>query len=200
MEREIAEVLEFWFGELDASGIADERHTNAWFTKNPSFDDEITSRFITVHDAVASGERDAWLESPRGRLAWIIVLDQFSRNMFRGTAKMFAYDDKAYQAASDGVARGMDRELRHDERLFLYMPYMHREELAAQDRAIELFTAWRDQVQGAARARVQNALDYSELHRNIIRRFGHFPHRHAVLGRTASAEEIEFLKQPNSSF
>jgi uncharacterized protein (DUF924 family) len=194
------EVLDFWFGELDAAGRADEAHSRRWFSHDPAFDDEVTRRFLELHDEVAAGRHDQWLESARGRLAAIIVLDQFSRNMFRGTAKMFAFDARALALAKDGVARGVARALAHDERAFLYMPFMHSEDLDVQERSVELFAAWCAELEGELRARVENALRFARMHRDIVERFGRFPHRNAALGRPTTSEEREFLKQPGSSF
>jgi uncharacterized protein (DUF924 family) len=194
------EVLDFWFGALDATGRADEAHTGRWFSHDPAFDDEVTRRFLELHDEIAAGRHQDWCESARGNLAAVIVLDQFSRNMFRGTAKMFAYDDRAFALARAGVERGDDRVLVHDERAFLYMPFMHSEDLEAQERSVELFAAWAAELSGELKARVENALRYAQMHRDIVERFGRFPHRNAALGRPTTSEEREFLKQPGSSF
>jgi uncharacterized protein (DUF924 family) len=194
------DVLQFWFGTLDAQGSADAFHAQRWWKADPQFDREIRERFASEHDAVARGERDHWLDSPRGRLAFIIVLDQFSRNMFRGTGRMFAYDTRALEVALDGIEGGMDRDLRHAERQFFYMPLMHSEQLPVQEYCAQLFAAWRDQLSGEPREQVATALKFAEQHRDIIRRFGRFPHRNALLKRDSTPEEVEFLKQPGSSF
>jgi uncharacterized protein (DUF924 family) len=172
------DVLSFWFA--DAS---------RWFKKDRAFDAEIRERFGALHEALERGEHEAWLDSPRGALAYVIVLDQFSRNMFRGTARSFASDARALKAACAALDRGFDRELSPPERGFLYMPLMHSEALADQERCVELF-----RPEGAERLR------YAEMHRDIVRRFGRFPHRNEILGRPSTPEEIEFLKQPGSSF
>lgn len=193
-------VLSFWFGDLDAQGRADKEHSARWWKKDPAFDRSIVDEFGALHAEVARGDHDAWLESPRGRLAYIIVLDQFSRNMFRGTGQSFAFDPRAVEVVLEGVERGMDRELCHAERSFFYMPLMHSEKLAHQDRCAELFERWRDETSPAMREGVSYSLDYAEKHRAIVRRFGRFPHRNALLGRESTPEELEFLKQPGSSF
>jgi uncharacterized protein (DUF924 family) len=199
-DRDPEEVLRFWFGELDAAGLADEAHMRRWFTKDAAFDAEIQRRFGELHAEIATGGHADWLASPRGRLATVIVLDQFSRNMFRDTERMFAFDDRAFAIARDGVERGDDRTLRCDERSFLYMPFMHREEIAAQDRSVALFSDWLAAFEGEGRARVENGLRFAQMHRDIVARFGRFPHRNRLLGRETTGEEAEFLKQPNSSF
>lgn len=194
------EVLSLWFGELDANGRADELHTGRWWRRDPAFDDLLRERFGALHEAVARGERDHWLDSPRGRLAVIIVLDQLSRNMFRGTGRMFAYDAKALHAALEGVELGMDRSLACDERSFFYMPLMHSEDASAQRRCVELFEALRDALPNPARERMESNVVYAVKHREFVERFGRFPHRNTLLGRESTPEEEEFLKQPGSSF
>jgi uncharacterized protein (DUF924 family) len=172
------DLLAFWFAD-----------PARWWKKDPAFDAEIRDRFLALHDAIDRGEHEGWLDTPRGALAYVIALDQFSRNMFRGDAKSFASDARARAAARRAVDRGDDAALSNDERSFLYMPLMHSEDIADQDRCCALFTkGGSDQVK------------YAEMHRNIIRRFGRFPHRNAVLGRASTPEEEEFLKQPGSSF
>jgi len=193
-------VLEFWFGALDALGRADDEHVRSWFKKDPAFDGTIRERFGALHASVARGERSEWCETPRGRLAAVIVLDQFSRNLFRGTARAFASDRQALDLASEGVARGYDRALVLDERTFLYMPYMHSEDLVVQERSVELFRSLLEGLPGAARDRVAETVDYAERHRDVIRRFGRFPHRNVFLDRTSTAEEIQFLKDPAHHF
>lgn len=172
------DVLAFWFAD-----------PTRWWKKDLAFDSEIRERFLALHEAIDRGEHDDWLEMARGALAYVVVLDQFSRNMFRGTAQSFASDVRARAAARRAVDRGDDRTLSDDERSFLYMPFMHSEDLADQDRGCALFATFRT-----------DQLRYAEAHRDIIRRFGRFPHRNAVLGRTSTPAEEEFLKQPGSSF
>jgi uncharacterized protein (DUF924 family) len=196
----IDEVLSFWFGELDELGQADEDHKKRWFTKDPAFDEEIRRRFGALHGAVAGGEREEWLEAPRGRLAYVIVLDQFSRNMFRDTGEMFAWDGRARDVAVEGIDAGLDRELGVAERGFLYMPLMHSEALEDQERCVALFAAWQGEAPPEAKEWVGYSLKFAEAHRDIVARFGRFPHRNAALGRASSDEELEFLKQPGSSF
>jgi uncharacterized protein (DUF924 family) len=194
------DILEFWFGTLSETGAADAVHTKRWFTKDPSFDREIVERFGSLHGDVAAGRRDEWLSSTRGRLAFVIVLDQFSRNMFRGDPRSFATDRRALEVALRAIDEGDDKKLGRDERTFLYMPLMHSEERATQKRCVELFTAFRDELPPEEQGPLSNNLRYAVMHRDIIERFGRFPHRNAVLGRTSTIEEFEFLKGENSSF
>ncbi len=173
------DVLAFWMADPEA-----------WWKKDPAFDAEIRRRFLEVHAAVARGEHEAWRATPRGALAYVIVLDQFSRNMFRGTPESFAYDAQALAAARAAIDQGFDQQLPTDERIWFYLPLEHSEDLADQERCVALFQT------------VGNAyyLQFAEAHRDIIRRFGRFPHRNSLLGRPSTPEEIEFLKQPGSSF
>jgi uncharacterized protein (DUF924 family) len=175
------DVLRFWFR-------GDERDPR-WFRKDDAFDLEIRERFLPVYEQAARGGLAAWRESPAACLALVIVLDQFPRNMFRGTAQAFAADALAREAARTIVAQGWDRAMSPAQRLFAYLPFEHSEDLADQDLSCELMKGFdAEQVR------------YAERHRDIIRRFGRFPHRNAALGRASTAEEIEFLKQPGSGF
>jgi uncharacterized protein (DUF924 family) len=193
-------ILDFWFGSLDQDGCADSEHSARWWKKDAAFDEEIGRRFGEVYRSIRAGELDDWLKDPRGRLAQVIALDQFSRNTFRGTPEAFAGDARAREIAVDALDRGDDRALPRDQRFFLYMPLMHSEDLALQDRTIALFTALRDSAPPALREKSAGYLKYAEMHRDIVRRFGRFPHRNAILGRPSSPEELAFLEQPGSSF
>lgn len=194
------DVLDFWLGPLDARGRARPDIQQRWWSKDPAFDAEIRERFGALHARIVRREHEGWRESPRGLLAYVIVLDQLSRNMFRGTPRMFEADAQALEAALSGIERGNDRRLAFAERAFLYMPLMHAEDLATQERCVELFRAFRDEVSGELRESVEASLDFAVRHRDIVRRFGRFPHRNAVLGRESTPEEIAFLEQPGSSF
>lgn len=175
------EILKFWFEEIDRS---------LWFKKDADFDRLLAERFGNLHTQASLGELNVWRDTPHGRLAEIIVLDQFSRNLFRDSAKAFAQDGMALVLAQEAVRYGTDSELNAQERVFLYMPYMHSESLVIHETAVELFT----------RNGIQNNLDYELKHKAIIERFGRYPHRNAVLGRASTPEELEFLSQPGSSF
>jgi len=171
------EVLRFWFGQ-------DAKH---WFEKNAAFDAEIRSRFLPLHEELALS--NDWLAQPRDCLARILVLDQFPRNMFRGKPKAFATDPLALAAAKHAAASGFDRDMQVVERQFVYLPFEHSESLADQERACELMKALGEDL-----------YDWALRHKRIIERFGRFPHRNEILGRTSTPEEVEFLKQPGSGF
>jgi uncharacterized protein (DUF924 family) len=196
----VARVLDFWFGTLDADGAATPHTQKRWWMKDAAFDREIRAAFADEHARVVQGAREAWLATSRGRLAYVIVLDQFSRNMFRDTPDAFVHDAQALRAAADGIARGDDLALRAAERGFLYLPFMHSEDLAVQERGIEAWTRWRDSASGGARKSAEGGLDFARRHRDIVARFGRFLHRNAILGRASTPEEVEFLKEPGSSF
>jgi uncharacterized protein (DUF924 family) len=169
------DVIRFWFEECKPA---------QWFTKDEAFDQTLRDRFASVHAAAVKGETASWRSEPRGKLAEIIVLDQFPRNMFRGTREAFASDEHALRLAEEAVAAGDDQKLSAQERHFLYMPYMHSESPEIHEKALQLFTAL-----GKA-----EALDYEIAHKKIIDRFGRYPHRNAILGRASTPEEIEFME------
>jgi uncharacterized protein (DUF924 family) len=194
------EVTDFWFGTLDAQGCADAIHAERWWKKSAAFDDELRRRFGPLHEAVANGEHNDWLANPRGRLAYVVVLDQFSRNMFRDTPRMYAYDGLARAATHQGIAQAAHRALAHDERIFLYMPLQHSEDLADQELCVALFASLCEGLEGELRERAIKNIGYAERHRDIVKRFGRFPHRNRILGRASTPEELVFLTEPNSAF
>jgi uncharacterized protein (DUF924 family) len=184
------EVLLFWFGPAAEWGKPHKR----WFTKSDAFDREVRERFLPLHEEAAAGRLSHLRESAADCLALILLLDQFPRNMFRGTPRAFATDPLALETARHAVDRGFDRGLLPVERLFVYLPFEHAETLAHQERSCELTKAL------DAYPETNDVYRYALAHRDIIRRFGRFPHRNAILGRTSTPEELEFLKEPGSSF
>lgn len=184
------EVLTFWFGEAADYGKVHER----WFDKDPPFDAVVTKRFKKVHEEMLEGKHRDWLADPHACLARIIVLDQFPRHIHRGSGRAFSTDSLALEAAKHLVSKGWDRDLLPVERMFAYLPFQHSESLEHQERAIELYQPLKAFPETADTDR------YAIAHRDIIRRFGRFPHRNAALGRASTPEETEFLKQPGSSF
>lgn len=181
MQAQADDVLHFWFKELTPA-----QH----FTADPAVDGDIAQRFAAAWEAARRCELWTWRATPRGRLAEILVLDQFSRNIHRGTPLAFAQDALALALAQELVAGQHDRALSAEERAFAYMPYMHSESLALHDQAMLLFN----------QPGLENNLQFEVRHRDIIARFGRYPHRNAVLGRESTAEETAFLSQPGSSF
>jgi uncharacterized protein (DUF924 family) len=175
------EVIGFWFKEIEP---------RQWWIKDGTFDELIRKRFSAIHQQAACCELFNWRSSPEGRLAEIIVLDQFSRNMFRGTERAFAYDQMALVLSQEAVSGGADMELPAEQRSFMYMPFMHSESLLIHKQAELLYR----------RLGNQSSLEYELKHRQIIERFGRYPHRNEILGRVSSAEEKSFLQEPGSSF
>ena len=175
------DVLNFWFVELGPE---------KWFEKNPALDVAISKHFAATHLFLAHGDLDTWRGSREGHLASIIVLDQFSRNIYRGTPLAFATDWIALREARLAVDEGVDTGAGLHERCFLYLPFEHSEALEDQDRAVELFALLGD----------ERYHDYAVRHREVIRQFGRFPHRNALLGRNSTPEELEYLALPGSGF
>jgi uncharacterized protein (DUF924 family) len=175
------EVLRFWFTELPRQ---------QWFAGGAIIDEQVRSRFLDVHRMVAAAPEDVLLADAKTTLAAVIVLDQFSRNMFRSTPRAFANDAKALAIAQKAIAKGFAGALSGDERLFLYLPFEHQENVDAQARSVELISALGD----------PELTKYAQAHKDIIDRFGRYPDRNAILGRTSTAEEMEFLKGQGSSF
>jgi uncharacterized protein (DUF924 family) len=178
------EVLEFWF----------KRDRKDWFEKNPAFDEEIRTRFLPIFERALQEELKNWRQEPASCLALVILLDQFPRNMFRGSAKAFAADPLAREAARVILENGWDKAMTPDERMFAYLPLEHSESLADQERCLVLMK------EIAVYPETADLPKWAEAHLVIIRRFGRFPHRNAALGRASTPEELEFLKQPGSSF
>lgn len=193
-------IIEFWFGnESDDARVA-ETQSALWWKKNPEVDVDIREKFASDLEAAAAGRHDDWLLSPRGRLALIILADQFPRNMYRGSWRSFAYDVHALRWCKQGLEADSDQELRVIERVFFYLPLEHSEVIADQHKSVELFSLLAQSVPSGMRSLFDGYVDYAKRHREIIERFGRFPHRNAILGRESTAEEIKFLQQPGSSF
>jgi uncharacterized protein (DUF924 family) len=169
--------LDFWFGQ----------NRKAWFEKNSALDEEISARFLALYEQAVAGELADWQHAPKSCLALVILLDQFPRNMFRGTARAFAADPLALAASRIIVDRVWDKDMTEDERTFVYLPFEHSESLEDQEMSLRLF-------EGDAN------FEWALRHWEIIQRFGRFPHRNAVLGRASTPEEIAFLKTPGSGF
>ena len=186
------DVLEFWFGAPDSPEFG--RPRAPWFVKSAEFDALIRDRFLATHEAAAAGALDAWSSRPLGALALAVVLDQFPRNMFRGTPRAFAADARALALARDAVQRSFDAVLLPVQCWFVYLPLEHAEDLGAQRESLRLFERLATDAAGAG------TLTYAMRHYAVIERFGRFPHRNAILGRASTPAELAFLAQPGSSF
>lgn len=193
-------VLAFWFGAPGSAGETSQRQRALWFGKSAEADRAVSVQFGgTLADARA-GRLNDWAGTPRGRLALVIVLDQFPHHVFRDQAAAFASDAQALELALAALATGEDRALGLIERVFLYLPLEHAESLAMQDCAVALYAALVRECAEDERALFEGFHDYAVRHREVVARFGRFPHRNAVLGRASTAEEIDFLTQPGSRF
>ena len=176
-----ADVITFWFETIEPK---------QWWVKDTKFDQHIAQNFGGLHRAVVAAECSSWRADAEGSLAEIIVLDQFSRNMFRDTAQAFAYDPMALALAQVAIEKGFDQSLPPVQRSFLYMPFMHSESAKIHQEAVVLFESLGN----------ESNFDFELKHKAIIDRFGRYPHRNTVLGRESTEEELEFLKQAGSSF
>ncbi|MFM9884621.1 MAG: DUF924 family protein [Burkholderiales bacterium] len=192
MNAQAREVLDFWFGPADSEAFGKPREI--WFKKDDAFDRALRERYGPLWEQVRAAALSDWDASPRALLAFIIVCDQFPRNMFRGESQSFATDPLALGAARRMLERGWDQQLLSVEKAFAYLPFEHSESLADQDRSVALFGGDPDD------AVLKGYADYAVRHRDFIARFGRFPHRNAILGRISTPAEIEFLKQPGSTF
>lgn len=187
-EANFREVLDFWFGPQAGKSRAQ------WFRKDAAFDREIRARFGALHEVAARRELEGWRASAEPMLALVVVLDQFSRNLYRGDARAFAQDAHALECARQAIERRDDLGLLPVQRQFLYLPYEHSERLADQDLGVELMRSL------DAFEETRGVSEWAVKHRDIVARFGRFPHRNAALGRASTAEETQFLKQPGSGF
>ncbi len=197
MEEKINAILEFWLGKDPKKPLENQ---DKWWKKDPSWDEEIRQRFSEDVEQAKNGNYDDWKQKPLGCLAWIILLDQFSRNLYRGSAQSFAQDELARQACLQGLAEGLDTQLTPIQRTFFYMPLMHSESLSEQKQSVTLFRQLAEHAPKELASSLKNNLDFALRHAEIIQRFGRFPHRNDILGRDSSREEKDFLQEPNSSF
>ena len=193
MDAQAQDVLDFWFLPPDNPDYGQSRVE--WFRKDEAFDAHIRARFGALIDAAIEGGLRAWEATPHGALARLIVLDQLTRNVHRGTPRAFAGDAQALALAQSLTDQGLDQQLPPMLRAFAYLPFEHAEDLAMQARAVELF-----QLLSQAQPGFESMLDYAQRHQEVIARFGRFPHRNAILGRPSTPQEVAFLRQPGSSF
>jgi uncharacterized protein (DUF924 family) len=191
---EAAAVLDFWFVPPGAPPGAALLERPEWFRKDEAFDATIRDRFAPLIARALAGGLGEWCDTARGSLARVIVLDQFTRNAFRDTPRAFAGDERALATARLALERGFARDLAPLERWFLYLPFEHSESLADQEAAVALFRAL------ATETGLTGPLEWAERHEAVIRRFGRFPHRNAILGRESTPEEVAFLRTPGSRF
>lgn len=188
----IEQILNFWFGSPESVNYGKSR--KIWFSKDPSFDRDITERFLPDYEAAVAGAYNGWKVSSDGCLALILLFDQFPRHLFRGDRRAFATDAQALATAQHAIAEDFDQALLPVQRIFIYLPFEHSENLEHQRLSVERFRQLVDHPEAA------DMFPYAVRHKEIIQRFGRFPHRNRILERTTTPEEAEFLKQPGSSF
>jgi uncharacterized protein (DUF924 family) len=188
-------ILNFWFGDPSDPSSDYGQQRKVWFTKDPQFDATVRQQFETDYDNAKRGNLNHWLEHPRQTVALILLLDQVPRNIFRGSPQSFATDSQALAAARYGLEHQWDQRLIPVERLFMYLPFEHSEHLADQHISLQLFQQLVDDS-----PELQTTLDYAKRHRDVIQKFGRFPHRNEILQRDTTPEEAEFLKQTGSRF
>ena len=194
------DVLAFWFGPEAGDSATAESQKKLWWSKDAVVDTEIRERFGALVAAAAGGAHREWAREPRGRLALILLFDQFPRNIYRDTPQAFAHDGLALRLALDGIDSGADRGLRAIERVFFYLPLEHAESPEMQERSVALFEGLRNNAAETDRSTFDGYLDFARRHRDIVQRFGRFPHRNPILGRASTAEETAFLQLPGSGF
>ena len=200
MNPDPSAILDFWFRGQPADRPASPELMRLWFGKDPATDQTIRARFGAQVEAAAAGRYPDWQETARGRLALILLLDQFPRNIYRDAPKAYAWDSQAVALTLAGLDAGHDRHLAIVERAFFYLPLEHAEDLALQQRSLEVFERLQEEAPPALHRMCAGFYDYARRHHEIIARFGRFPHRNAVLSRVSSAAEAAFLRQPGSSF
>jgi uncharacterized protein (DUF924 family) len=194
-------IREYWFGAaLEDAAVTARERARLWWSKSPELDNEIRRRFENCVIKAGAGELEDWASNPQDRLALILLTDQFPRTIYRDSARAFAFDAKALSLARDGIDAGFDVSLRPLERVFFYLPLEHSESLADQQRSVSLFQKLVDEVSQDHKPPFAEYLDFAVRHRDIIGRFGRFPHRNEALGRISTPEELAFLQQPGSGF
>ena len=193
-------ILTYWFGaNPDQAALAKDR-ADLWWSKNIDVDREIRQRFESSVQLAGEGRLNSWLIEPRGRLALIILTDQLPRNIYRDSPQAFAFDTRALEWSLDGIESSVDRRLRPIERVFFYLPLEHSERLEDQERSVAMFRELLPSVDPDQQEIFESYLNFAILHRDVVARFGRFPHRNRILGRTSTPEELYFLSQPGSSF
>lgn len=193
-------IRQFWFGDSSDDRDTARQQAPLWWSKNDALDREVRQRFEATLVAAADGQLEAWTTTPDGVLALILLADQFSRNMYRGQARAFAFDALARRWSRLALEQQLDQVLRPIERVFVYLPLEHSEQLSDQEQALMLFERLLASVPAEQQDIYRGYLDYARQHRDVIARFGRFPHRNAILQRPSTAAELEFLAGPHSSF
>ena len=199
-QERIDAILTFWFKEQELSAPQIDRRMDIWFGEDGAFDQEIQNEFVDDVELASAGQLDHWADEPRGRLALILLLDQFRRNIYRNTAQAFEMDKTALKLCVQGAMEKKDQGLTHIQRAFFYMPLQHAESAKVQAKSCELFNKLAEVVSRTHRETFGTIAQFAELHRDIIDQFGRFPHRNALIGRENTAEENEYLSSDSPDF
>ena len=199
-QQRIDEILSFWFKEQELSAPQIDRRMDTWFSEDPVFDHEIEKEFLGDIERALNGELNYWADEPRGRLALILLIDQFRRNIYRNTAKAFSKDKIALKLCVEGAMEKKDKGLTPIQKVFFYMPLQHAESAKVQAKSVELFTRLAESVSPTYRETLLTIAQFAELHRDIIDQFGRFPHRNELLGRENTPEEDEYLAGDSPDF
>lgn len=194
------QILSYWFGDVVDQPELMQQKLAFWYGKNDDVDNDIRQQFGEHVERASQGDYDDWQKTAEGRLALIILLDQFTRNIYRNTSEVYAADAKALQIAMQGIELGHDQQLQPIHRVFMYMPLEHAEDKLIQQRCVELFEQLANSVPDSQHKLYLNFLDYAIKHQEVVDRFGRFPHRNKLLNRQSTQQEQEFLQQPGSSF
>jgi uncharacterized protein (DUF924 family) len=194
------EILEFWFGDALASPEQVGPRSELWFRQNHEFDRQIQQRFGSLPERAARGELDEWRGEAFSALALVLVLDQFPRNLYRRSARAFEFDPLAREIALESIAGGFDEALHPLQALFLYLPLEHAEDLDLQERSVQLFGQLATRAPAALRPRFEQFTSYARRHRDVIHRFGRFPHRNELLDRQPTSEEVAYLESGGDTF
>lgn len=198
--KAIDEILEFWFGDKDPND-PETLNFGLWFQGPEEVDREIKTRFQPLIEQAGLGALEDWKETPRGRMAWTLLLDQFTRNAYRGTVRMYAFDLLVLHSTREAVRIGQDKEMPPIYRAFLYLPMQHAEEVQAQDESVVLYEALAKEARNHPQeGAITGMLDYAERHARVVHRFGRFPHRNEILMRESTEEEKAFLASDEAPF
>lgn len=196
----VHEIIDFWFGDGDPDDPQNLR-MQLWFQGAPGLDEKIKTRFGALIEQAGLGALDSWKETARGRIAWTILLDQFTRNAYRGTPRMYVFDLLAMQSAREAVHSGQDKKLPWIQRAFLYLPYQHSEETHAQHESIALYEEMAQEARNhPMESCLVGMLNYAERHAHVVHKFGRFPHRNEILSRRSTEEEEKFLASAAAPF
>lgn len=200
MSNRIEDILQFWFGAFPSPYTADARKVDMWFKNGPDYDSEIFIKFGIDYERAIAGELDHWVHSYRGRLALIILLDQFSRHIHRGTEQAFAQDKKAQDLCIDGIRSGDDSQMHAIERSFFYLPLEHAEDLEKQKLSVRAYEQLVKDVPDAYQQAFKMNLEFARRHQFVIEKFGRFPELNEILGRESTEDELAFIIDGNYSF